>query len=188
MRVWVIRHGESETNKSGLWTGWFNAQLTEKGKQDAVSAGKILSDVRFDKIFSSDLDRAKHTAEIAIPNCKYEESSLLREINVGALEQKPFAAISDQQSKTASVEGFSDFGGESREEFNKRVYNFMKEIEKMDMQNIAIFSHAGWLREILNIVLETVIPRNNFCCKNCTVAIFEYENSKWKMHSWINLL
>ena len=67
MRVYVIRHGESETNLSKHWTGWMDVSLTEKGYEDARGAGRIIGDVTFDRIFSSDLHRAKETAMTAIP-------------------------------------------------------------------------------------------------------------------------
>ena len=50
MRVYVIRHGESESNRDGVWTGWIDAPLTEKGRVDAAAVGIILSGVSFDKI------------------------------------------------------------------------------------------------------------------------------------------
>ena len=42
MRVYVIRHGESETNKAKKWTGWLDVHLTDKGKDDANKAGNFL--------------------------------------------------------------------------------------------------------------------------------------------------
>ena len=36
MRVYVIRHGESETNRAKRWTGWVDAHLTDKGKEDVL--------------------------------------------------------------------------------------------------------------------------------------------------------
>ena len=35
MRLYVVRHGESEANKKGLWAGWHDVSLTEKGMKDA---------------------------------------------------------------------------------------------------------------------------------------------------------
>ena len=63
MKLYLIRHGESETNKNGLWTGWLDVPLTEQGKEDAASASKIVSSVPFDKIYSSDLSRAIDTVK-----------------------------------------------------------------------------------------------------------------------------
>ena len=72
MYVYVIRHGESETNLGKRLTGWFDTPLTDKGRNDAKKAGLVLKDVVFDKIFVSDLVRARETAEIAFPGYKYE--------------------------------------------------------------------------------------------------------------------
>ena len=69
MKVFMVRHGESETNRNGLWTGWLDVSLTEKGREEALQVGKMLSKINFDKIYVSDLSRAKVTAEIALPSC-----------------------------------------------------------------------------------------------------------------------
>lgn len=42
MKVYVVRHGESETNHMKKWTGWFDAPLTEKGRDDARGQGNFL--------------------------------------------------------------------------------------------------------------------------------------------------
>ena len=90
MKVFVIRHGESETNRNGLWTGWLDVSLTEKGRAEAEQVGKLLSNINFDKIYASDLLRAKTTAEIALPACEYETLVELREVNVGSIAAKEF--------------------------------------------------------------------------------------------------
>lgn len=84
MRVYVIRHGESESNLKKIWSGQFDAKLTEKGKEDAKKVGEVLKGVSFDKIYTSDLSRAMDTAKIAIPDCSFETSPLLREVDMGA--------------------------------------------------------------------------------------------------------
>lgn len=187
MKIWVIRHGESETNRDNLWTGWLDVGLTEKGRADAAMAGVLLSKTSFDKIYSSDLLRAKNTADIAIPGCKYETTPMLREINVGNIVGKPIEVITDSNNIPMNINGYGRFGGESKEQFSERVGAFMKKLESEICENVAVFSHAGVIRKFLDIVLGMEIPRKNMCCKNCTVAIFEYSNSIWKLHSWINL-
>ncbi|MBQ3015525.1 MAG: histidine phosphatase family protein [Clostridia bacterium] len=59
MKLYITRHGESETNKKGCWTGWLDAQLTDKGLADAELARETLRGIKFDKVYSSDLIRAK---------------------------------------------------------------------------------------------------------------------------------
>ena len=76
---------------------------------------------------------------------------------------------------------------ESKTEFGDRIAAFMRELEALDCQNVAVFAHAGVMRTFLDTVLDVPMPRDRVCCRNCTVAIFEYEASVWKLHSWINL-
>ena len=187
MRVFIVRHGESETNRDGLWTGCLDVALTQKGREDAALARGLLSYVKFDKIYSSDLQRAKCTAEIAIPGCRYETSALLREINVGDIAGKPLHVVKDSEGKLLNKDGYACFGGESRAEFCDRVKFFMRELEGLDCQNVVVFAHAGVLRTFLEVVLNTKVPGAHICCRNCTVAIFEYDAQDWKLHSWINL-
>lgn len=50
MKVYIVRHGESETNEKGLFTGWLDVNLTDLGKIQAQRVGellKILSLIRF---------------------------------------------------------------------------------------------------------------------------------------------
>jgi len=187
MKVYVIRHGESETNKEQKWTGWLDVHLTDNGKDDARDAGEFLERISFDKIYSSDLVRARETAEIAIPGCRYETSELLREISVGSLAGNPISVVTEEQWSDIEKNKYIAFGGESKKDFCDRVSGFMKKLEGLSCENVAVFSHAGWLREMLDIVIGVHIPREKVCCNNCTVAIFEYTNKKWMLHSWINI-
>ncbi len=59
----LIRHGQSEWNKTNLFTGWSDVDLTEKGIEEAKNAGKILKekDYSFDVAFTSVLKRAIKT-------------------------------------------------------------------------------------------------------------------------------
>lgn len=63
MKLVLIRHGESEWNKLNLFTGWTDVDLSEKGHQEAMQAGKTLKEERFDfdVCYTSYLKRAIHT-------------------------------------------------------------------------------------------------------------------------------
>jgi broad specificity phosphatase PhoE len=187
MKVYVIRHGESENNLKGLWTGWQDVPLTEKGQEDAQKAGDFLKQVSFDKIYTSDLVRAMKTAEIAVPGCSYEASPLLREINVGTLANQPYSVLTEQQRERISRQGYAEFSGETYTDFYGRIHALRKELEALACETVALFSHAGWLRGMLDTVLDMHVPRKNVCCNNCVIGIFEYANDVWKLHSWINL-
>ncbi|MBP5357643.1 MAG: 2,3-bisphosphoglycerate-dependent phosphoglycerate mutase, partial [Treponema sp.] len=59
----LVRHGESEWNKLNLFTGWTDVDLSEKGHEEAKSAGKLLKEegYDFDVCYTSYLKRAIHT-------------------------------------------------------------------------------------------------------------------------------
>ncbi len=67
MKLIIIRHGESEANAKGISQGnldeWIDTPLTEKGKKQAKAVAKRLEDEDIEIIISSDLKRAKQTAE-----------------------------------------------------------------------------------------------------------------------------
>ena len=187
MKVYFIRHGQSENNLKGLWTGWQDAKLTEKGIEDAKLAGEVIKGVKFDKVYSSDLSRARDTAKAAIQGCEPCEIMLLREVDVGNIAGKPFAALSDEERALIPTYGYSRLGGETREEYRGRIEEFCRMIEPLDCENIAVFTHAGVLRTMLSIVTGVNIPNPKLACNNCAVAIFEYIDEKWRVYSWINV-
>ena len=57
----LVRHGESEWNAKGLWTGWTDVSLSEKGLEEAREAGEALKDIHFDFAYNSSLKRAQQT-------------------------------------------------------------------------------------------------------------------------------
>ena len=59
----ISRHGESEWNLLGKWTGWTDVGLTEKGRADTVRLGALLKDIRFDEAYTSALKRTHQTLD-----------------------------------------------------------------------------------------------------------------------------
>ena len=64
----LLRHGQSQWNLENKFTGWKNVPLTENGEMEAKKAGELIkkNKIHIDFIFSSVLERANKTAEIAI--------------------------------------------------------------------------------------------------------------------------
>lgn len=86
VRLLVVRHGESTWNAAGRWQGQADPPLSPKGEDQALSAAEALAINRFDRVFSSDLTRARRTAQIMAARLKLAEVLLdpgLREIDVG---------------------------------------------------------------------------------------------------------
>ncbi len=185
MKLYLIRHGESETNLAGHYTGWAQVNLTPKGIEDAKGVRPIIEGIKFDKIYSSDLIRARKTAETAIPGCVYEETPLLREINVGNLAHKPFLPL-DAPERKLMVDGFKAWGGESNEEFRVRIREFLHSLENSEHKYVAAFTHAGFLRTTLSIIFSANVNTMNFVCSNCAIVILELKDDRWMLRGLIN--
>jgi 2,3-bisphosphoglycerate-dependent phosphoglycerate mutase len=59
----LVRHGKSEWNEKGLWTGWRDIPLAPKGFDEAKITGEQLKDITFDFAYTSALIRAKQTLD-----------------------------------------------------------------------------------------------------------------------------
>lgn len=89
----LLRHGESEWNSKNLFTGWVDVDLNEKGEGEAKRGGELLAEQGLlpDKLHTSLLRRAIHTAYIALDNCDrhwipVERSWRLNERHYGGLQ------------------------------------------------------------------------------------------------------
>ncbi len=64
----LLRHGQSEWNLANKFTGFHDVNLTDKGREEAVNAGKLLKNagIKFDQVFTSTQTRANDTAKLAL--------------------------------------------------------------------------------------------------------------------------
>ena len=64
----IIRHGQSQWNLENRFTGWTDVPLSERGEQDAHTAGKVLREqnIQFDAAFSSRQHRTSNTLKILL--------------------------------------------------------------------------------------------------------------------------
>src|ERR1041385_1316907 len=92
---YLIRHGQTDWNKEHLLQGIVDNVLNEAGERQAKELAKTLHHVHFDLAFSSDLLRAKRTAEIILLEKKVhvETTKLLRERAFGKHEGNPTSTL-----------------------------------------------------------------------------------------------
>jgi 2,3-bisphosphoglycerate-dependent phosphoglycerate mutase len=99
----LLRHGESEWNAKGLFTGWVDVGLAEKGRQEAVTAGQLIVDagLRPDIVHTSVLTRAITTANVTLEVAglswlPVHRSWRLNERHYGALQGKDKAQTREE--------------------------------------------------------------------------------------------
>lgn len=190
MKLYVIRHGETDCNARGVYTGQSQAKLTEKGIEEAKRIKFLFDNKQIDKVYTSTLIRTQQTAECVVSKREFEPRSEICEIDVGNLvgmtRAKAVEKYGEHFLDDLKINNFVDYGGENVEQFEKRVVGFIKEIEMSDYDSVAIFVHAGVLRCVMKYVLGRELKNNTYSCTNCTVGIFEYNGESWRMRSYIS--
>lgn len=156
--IYIVRHGETEWNSKKLIQGQSDSPLTKTGVQQAKELSKKLSKTKFDLVFSSDLLRAKRTAEIIVTEQKLEvaTSKLLRERRLGKLEGKPVQTLrtfDELFAKLKHEEIYSYKSSpdvESDEEIVTRLIAFLREAVIVNAgKKILVVTHGGVMRAFL---------------------------------------
>ncbi len=186
MRLYLVRHGESESNKNGTYTGHAQVHLTEKGIREAESIRGYLSGIQFDKVYSSDLYRALETAEAAFPGCNPEKTPLLRELDVGSLQGRHPNSLSEEEKRIKSELGFTGFGGESLEDIRARAKEFLDMLTEKGDETVLAFTHQGILTFALAAALGFDISWQHLVCKNCAILILAHNGTFWRLEGLIN--
>lgn len=154
---YIVRHGQTTWNVEGLMQGHTDSPLTEKGEQQAKETAEKLKHITFDLVFSSDLLRAKRTAEIISleRQLAVETTDLLRERSFGIYEGQPYEAVhvyDELLEKLGEDERhtFSHNGVENEASFIGRILTFFREIAVTHPGKIIlVVSHGGVIRSIL---------------------------------------
>lgn len=94
--IWLVRHGETAWSLSGQHTGWTDLALNPEGEAQAERLPQLLGDKQFAAVYSSPLQRARRTCEIAGYGERVELLDDLREFNYGSYEGRTAADIRDE--------------------------------------------------------------------------------------------
>jgi len=166
-KYFLLRHGESLKNVKNFESCWpekIKCPLTKKGRKEIGVASKRLKTKKINLIFTSDLLRAKQTAEIIgkALNLEPKLDKRLREINIGILNGRPIDEIGkfwDREGKLSPLQYYQKRfklavpRGETYSEVEKRLSDFIKETnKKYKGKNILIVSHQRPLTLLQKIV------------------------------------
>ena len=139
--IYFVRHGQTEWNKLGKMQGHKDIELNDEGKLQAQIVKQKLMGVKFDKVFSSPLKRAKETAQIICDQEITVDNRLMERFN-GELEGKSKTEIKDFPDFNDPNE--TRFGVEPLNNFKERINSFLSELESTYKgKNILVVTHAG---------------------------------------------
>lgn len=142
MKIYLVRHGQVPHNATKQHNVG-DEDLTEVGVEQAKELREKIKNIKFDKVFSSPLTRAKHTAEIIVAN-KYEFiiDNRIKERSCGDLSGELLTETNREEYwnyYTTIQQGTS----EDIQDFFKRVYNFLDELKTKDYKNVLVVAHSG---------------------------------------------
>lgn len=157
--IYFVRHGETDWNVQGKMQGHTDVPLNATGEVQAHELREKFKDIKFDTVFSSDLQRAKKTAEIISleHDLALQTTKALRERSYGEFEGRTkeevqviinnlLVKLADEEKRSAKL--FPE--QENDEEVVSRVVTFLREIAIANSGKIIlIVSHGGVVRELL---------------------------------------
>jgi len=187
LNILLIRHAETDFNKKD--TGFFQPdkiQLNSRGEVQLGDLSKRLEGENWDKVYSSDLIRAKQTTEkiFGKSNKKIVFDKRLREYVHGSVspESGEWKKKYDELLNSGLPrEEIRPFGGENIWDFIKRIKSFLEDLEKQE-GNIVIISHSGVNEAFINLSQRREkkdflkIKQDNGCLNN-----LKYNENNWKI-------
>lgn len=160
--LYIVRHGQSEYNRDNIVSGHVDPILTQEGIAQAKKTKRELERVRFDTVYSSDLQRAIYTAEIIYSKPVPEENRLfsLRERNFGIVDGQPGKHLLKLRAEQAATyDTLSDeekwqhkYTPDMESDF-ELAERFMAALKEIALNNpgrtVLVASHGGTLRTTL---------------------------------------
>lgn len=142
VKITYFVHGTTTDNEQDISSGWSDVDLSELGIQQSKELTKQTEHQQFDVVFTSDLIRAVHSAQLTWGD-KYEivQDPRLRECNYGDFNGQSSDIVEplQEQSITAAMPN-----GESYEMVKDRIASFLKDLKQnYDGKHVAIVAHKA---------------------------------------------
>lgn len=173
MRIFLVRHGQTDWNLKKLMQGRTDIPLNETGKMQALEVKEKLKNEKIDICFSSPLSRTLTTAKI-ITKLDIIIDERLIERNAGTLEGKDskiYKTINYYDFKLNS----NQFGVENVKDLFARANNFLEDIkEKYSDKTVLIVSHGATIRALHYVITGYDENTNFLALKIPNCCVFEY--------------
>ena len=193
--ICFIRHGETSWNAKRRMQGHIDIPLNTAGMGQAKRLANALTQTKysFDAIYSSDLERAVHTAN-AVANAlslAVQTTPQLRERNVGQLQglllsEAPVLFPEIWQSHIARELDHDLGGGESIRAFHQRMQGVLELLLRQHRgQSILAVSHGGSLDMIYRIVTQQALDAERVAVvPNTSLNWITHDGSAWSIQRW----
>jgi probable phosphoglycerate mutase len=181
--LWLIRHGETEWSRSGAHTGTTDLPLTAEGEMKARALGAKLAGHHFALVFTSPMQRARRTCELAGFGAQAQVEPNLNEWNYGSYEGLSSADIQrTRPGWTIFHDGVPD--GETINQVASRAQAVIARALAAD-GDVALFAHGHILRILAARWLE--LPPTDarlFALSTASISTLGYEHETRVITRW----
>lgn len=156
-QICIVRHGETDWNKSGILQGWLDVPINAHGRTQAAEMAQTFAGQGFESVWCSTLVRASETAEIisdALRLAPPRSHAGLKERNFGAIQGIPKNELAElnptQLEQILRRNPAAQFvGGETMDEFAERVLEALTDIAACHpSQKVLVITH-GWVLDVV---------------------------------------
>jgi 2,3-bisphosphoglycerate-dependent phosphoglycerate mutase len=161
----LVRHGQSEWNALGKWTGQTEVPLTEKGRAEAAQAATTLEGLTFHQAYFSNHERAAATLNIILEalhqtDIEAKKSAALNERDYGELTGKNKWEVREEYGEEQWMNwrrswDFPVPGGETLKDVYDRAVPFYEEHIAQDLKlgkNVIVSAHGNTLRALVKYI------------------------------------
>lgn len=189
----IVRHGETAWNAEHRVQGQLDVPLNAIGQAQALAASKVLSHEKFDAIYSSDLSRARQTAQLTASclsmNVLIDKE--LRERHYGIFERLTYAEVKvrypeDYARFEARDPEYAFRTGESLKNFNTRSIAAVSKLANAHKgERILVFTHGGVLDMLYRFISGLPLSaERKFGIPNAGLNRVEVTPAGWQIRAW----
>ncbi len=188
-----VRHGQTEWNVEGRAQGHLDSVLTRQGRAQARAVGQRLKEVDISRLYSSDLGRARQTAELIAEHTGHDiiTNPRLREKSMGIFEglTRPEMEEKYLEEVTRYFTGDPDYiapHGESEQQFFERNAACFEELSASHHgETILVVTHGGVLKNLFYFVIDLSLksPRRHSLL-NSSLNTVICDNGEWRIENW----
>ena len=187
MKLYIIRHAETEYNKKGIIQGSeVDSDINDVGESQANSFYEYYKDINFDKIYVSDLKRTFQTIRRFTENgLSYEKIKEFNEISWGVNQGKSddledYARLIDTWLAGNLDNKFEE--GESPNEMSVRLVKGFNKVLDDDYDTVLLCIHGRALRILLSKIIDNDLTKmDKYVHSNTGLYILEYKNGKYEI-------
>lgn len=177
MKLYVVRHGQTEYNHQGRVQGWSDIPLNQTGHQQAHTAATHFDTV-IDTIFCSDLIRTQETAQY------FKQKHTTTPFFIDwRLRERCFGDIENQHKDTLSIQDWEEFwlltetvsipNAEPLSQYNLRIQSFLDDLKTYhsDKQSILIVTHGGTINRLNTLIHPEIHTAKSY--QNAEIVEFD---------------